>query len=456
MAAVGTARVGARRLAEPSTTIGMLLAATFMGTVSNNIVNVPLRVIATGLHVPVQSGVLVVSGFVLMLAVGMPLSGWVGDRFGRRRTLVVALGAMAAGTVGAALSPSLPVLVVFRAVQGLACAAIPPSVMAMLSTIYPATQRARLMSGWAAANGVGQAVGPPLGGALASLLGWRAIFWVLAPVTALVMLGCRAAVPADSGKPLRLHLSSATFLTAGATLLITAATLISQPAVPAVVTAAMGVAGALLVAAFVVVSLRAASPLIDPRLVIEARFLRSGVAAFCQMFCLGVLVVAVPLYVTGPLGRNPAVTGILVFVLPAMMALGSPVAGLLCDRFHPRMVLRSGLLVLAAAGVALGWYVRAGGTSLAVLIVVLAVSGAGVSLVQTPSATGATRSVAGRSGAALGLFNMLRFAGSALGAAWVAIVYPRGWLLVLFAGVAAMAFAGLAVNVVTRGRPAAA
>lgn len=433
----------------------MLLAATFMGTVSNNIVNVPLRQIALGLDVPVSAGVLVVSGFVLMLAVGMPISGWIGDRWGRKRTLVVALAAMTLGTVGAAFAASLPMLVAFRAVQGLACAAIPPSVMGMLSTNFAPELRAKLLSGWAAANGVGQAIGPPLGGVLASLLDWRAIFWVVAPVTGMVMLGCQAAVPADSGRPLRPHVPGAVFLTVGATLLITAATLVSQSGLPITFVAGAAVTGALLIAAYVAVSLRASTPLVDPHLLVEPRFVRSGVAACCQMFCVGVLAVAVPLYLTGQLGKSAAVTGALVFVLPATMAVGSPLVGLLCDRVQPRAVLRFGLAVLVAAGVLLGEYAHEGGRSLVVLALVLAVSGVGVALVQTPSATGATRSVAGHSGAALGLFNMLRFAGTALGAAWVAIVYPQGWLLLMFAGTAAAAAVGLAVNILVRRAPIA-
>jgi hypothetical protein len=67
-----------------------------------------------------------------------------------------------------------------------------------------------------------------------------------------------------------------------------------------------------------------------------------------------------------------------------------------------------------------------------------------VALIQTPAATGATTSPAGKVGAAIGLFNLIRFAGSALGAAWVAIVLPHDALLLLFAGCAAVALAGLA------------
>jgi MFS family permease len=154
----------------------------------------------------------------------------------------------------------------------------------------------------------------------------------------------------------------------------------------------------------------------------------------------------VPLYVTGTLGRTTTVTGLLVFALPATMAAGAPVVGLVSERLHPRKVLRAGLVLLVVVELALGWYVGTGHRSLPGLVAVLIAVGVGVALVQTPSATGATRSPAGRAGAALGLFNMMRFAGTALAAAWVAVTYPQGDLFLLFAGCAAVAAIGLLVS----------
>jgi MFS family permease len=135
---------------------------------------------------------------------------------------------------------------------------------------------------------------------------------------------------------------------------------------------------------------------------------------------------------------------VLVFGLPAAMALLAPAVGALCQRGRPRVVLRAGLLVLAAADVALGAATAAGTSSLGLLVVLLVGTGVGVALVQTPAATGATQSPAGRLGPALGVFNMMRFAGSALGAAWVAVVYPWDEPLLLFGGAAAVALLGFA------------
>ena len=427
--------------------LAALLGATVIGTLSNNILNVPLREITKDFHASVSAGVLVVSSFVLVLAAGMALAGWVGDRFGRSRTLTAALTLMTLAQVAAALAPSLGFLVAVRAVQGLACSAIPPSVMGMLAEIYPVKYRSRMMGAWAAANGAGQAVGPPLGGLLAQLWGWRSIFWALAPLTVLILVAGRR-LPQGRRHATRLHWQGAASLTFGATLVMTAATLVPQRGVPVGIDVVLGAAGLAFLALFVLVSRVADHPLIAPRLLVEARFLRSAIASFAQMFALMTVLVAVPLYVTGTLGRATATTGILVFTLPAAMAVLAPVVGALSDRLGPRVVMRWGLVVVAASCLSLGVYTAAAARSLPGLCALLALVGLGVALVQTPSATGATRSPAGRTGTALGVFNMTRFGGSALGAAWVAVVYPRNEMLLLFAGAAALLIAAVALSFV--------
>ncbi|TNC23435.1 MFS transporter [Amycolatopsis alkalitolerans] len=411
--------------------LGISLTATTLATIANNVVNVPLPEITGDFGVPLPSGVLAVTAFVLVLAATIPLAGWVGDRFGRRRVLTAALTLMTAGLLGAALAPTFAVLVACRAVQGLACAAVPATVMGTL-----ANGRAGAMGAWAAANGIGQAAGPPLGGLVSELLGWRAIFWLLAAVTALAAAGTGFLLPAGTPKRDPLHWPGALLLTTGAALVMLA------PQIPAGWAAA--VLGAVFLTVFVLVSNRSSHPLVAPKTLAEPRFLRSAFAVFAQMFCLGAVLVAVPLYVTGSLGYSTGLTGLIVFALPASLAVSAPLVGLLSDRTSPRRLLRAGLLALACVMVGVGAYLQASGQSLVVLAMLGVLTGAGIALVQTTSATGATRSPAGRAGAALGLFNLVRFAGSAFGAAWVAASYPDGVLL--FGGCAVVALCGLGLS----------
>jgi MFS family permease len=437
--------------------LAALLGATVLGTISNNIVNVPLRQIISDLDAPVTQGVLVASASVLVLAVAMPFTGWVSDRLGRRRTLVIALTVLLVGTIGAALAPTLSLLVISRGLQGLGCAAVPTAVMGTMARSFAPQHRNRVMGAWGAANGIGQAIGPPLGGLVADAFGWRAIFGALVPVTVGVLILTLWVVPHDDGHKARIDWLGVSALTVGVALLMTAATAAPQPYVPVWLPVAGAVLGPASLVGFVLAGLRRAAPFIDPRLLVETRWLRSATAVFVQQSSLAAVLVAVPLYLTGVVGLSVSVTGLLVFSLPLVWAVAAPLVGLLADRVGPRPVLRSGLGLLAVVDIGLAVVLAAGVTHLAPLIALMVAAGTAIALVQTPALTGATRSPAGQRGTGLGLFNMMRFVGAASGTAAVAAAWPNG-LFWLFAACGAVALGGLVVSFLGRelfDRPAA-
>ena len=423
-----------------------LLSVTVLGTMCNNIVNVPLRSIATGLDAPLPSAVLLVSAFALTLAVAMPLTGWLGDRFGMKPTLIAAVTLMLGAQALAALAPSLPALVVLRGLQGLACSAIPPMVMGMLSAYHP-DRRLQMMAAWAAANGVGQAVGPPVGGLVSDAWGWRMIFVLLALACVVVLVLLWWLVPAVPPRASRLDVRGAFLLTVGVGLVLVTITIVSQRTATslAIVT---GVGGVAFLVGYGLVSRGRSTAMIPLSVLVESRFLRSTAAAFGQMFCLGTVLVALPLLFTGPLGMSTGVAGALLFILPGVMAVAAPASSRLSRTYGPRRILRTGLTIIVA-GTALTGLVAASGSSTEVAIVLTAmlmVLGFGMALVQTPAAAGATSSPAGRYGAAVGLFSMIRFSGSATAAAWVALVYPTGSMLLLFSGCSVVALLALAAS----------
>jgi EmrB/QacA subfamily drug resistance transporter len=437
--------------------LAALLGATVLGTISNNIVNVPLRQIISDLEAPVTQGVLVASASVLVLAVAMPFTGWISDRLGRRRTLVLALTVLLVGTIGAAVAPTLSLLVISRGLQGLGCAAVPTAVMGTLARSFAPQHRNRVMGAWGAANGVGQAIGPPLGGLVADAFGWRAIFGALVPVTVGVLILTLRVVPRDDGHSARIDWVGLSALTVGVALLMTAATAAPQPGVPVWLPVAGVVLGLASLVGFVIAGLRRAAPFIDPRLLVETRWLRSAIAVFVQQSSLAAVLVAVPLYLTGVVGLSLSVTGLLVFSLPLVWAVAAPVVGLLADRIGPRPVLRTGLGLLALVDVGLAVVLAAGVTHLAPLIALMVAAGTAIALVQTPALTGATRSPAGQRGTGLGLFNMMRFVGAASGTAAVAAAWPDG-LFWLFAACGVVALGGLVISFIGRelhDRPAA-
>jgi MFS family permease len=308
------------------------------------------------------------------------------------------------------------------------------------------------MGAWGAANGIGQAVGPPIGGFVAGAFGWRAIFGALIPLTVAVLVLTLRVVPPDAGHRTRIDARGAGSLTLGVALLMLAATAAPQHGVPPWLPAAGALFGVVALVVFVVGSLRRPEPFIDPRLLIEMRWLRSAAGVFAQQGSLAAVLVAVPLYLTGVVGLSVAVTGLLVFALPLVWALLAPLVGVLADRVGPRPVLRTGLGILVAVDVGLAAVLGSGTHRLLPVAALLVAAGAGIALVQTPALTGATRSPAGQRGTGLGLFNMMRFIGAAVGTAAVAATWPDS-LAWLFAGCGLVSAAGLALSFLGREMP---
>lgn len=417
-----------------------LLIGTFAGTVNNQVVNVPMDAILAGLEIPLSNGVFIVVAFNLSFAVLMPLSGWVGDRLGRRRLFCWAMVGIAAGAVGSALAPTLPALITFRILQGAATAAMLPGVMSMIASLFQSERRGHALGLWAAVNGAGQAVGPTMGGLFADWFGWRSIFWPAVPLALLSVVLTLWLVPRDLPKPSRLEWRGALLLTLSALFCLGAATLISPLGVASPYVWGTLLLGILATVTYILVERGNPAAFFPPGLMLEPRYLRSTLGAFAQMFCLGATLLGVPLALVQIHGLSTATTGLIILALPLAMTVLAPAAGLATSRYSPRLTMRSGLVVLVASEIALAIYLGNGLDPGIGLIIALAAVGAGVAFVQTPTATGATRSRAGERGAGLGLFNSARFGGSALGASWVATAEGAGYGLVfgVCAGIALM------------------
>ena len=363
---------------------------------------------------------LFVVAFLLTFAAAMPLAGWIGDRFGRRRVYCAALIGTAILLAGAAaLAPSLPVLVMWRSFGGVAAAAFAPAVMGLIAWLFGPARRARAVGAWAAVNGIGQAMGPSLGGLIAGNWGWRWVFVPLIPIALIGLAGTLRWIPAFPGRPMRLDVLGAATLTMGSAGIILGLSMFGKSGVPVGMAWASLAVSVLVLAWFTVHCLRVRVPFVDVRLLTESRFARSSVASFAQMFCLGTALLAVPLRLSAT-GVSTTTAGMILFSLPAVMAVLAPLIGRITDRVGARRVLQC-IDGRAITPCALAAVLGANDPDPWLVAGVLAVTGAGIAAVQTPAATGSTRSPAGAQGTGLGVFNLIRFGRSAVGAASVTI-----------------------------------
>jgi MFS family permease len=429
-----------------------LLGTTTLGTLSSTIMNAPVNSIAADLGASPSQIVLAVSAFTIAMVVFAPPAGWLCERFGATRVLIASLALMVLAQAGASLASSVQVLVAMRALQGVACSAVPPAVQQTLVTLWPG-RGSRVMAAWASAIGVGQAIGPPVGGLVADTVGWRFVFAGHAVLSALLALLLMRAVPAVGARRVPMHVSGMVLLIAGVGAVLSALTWAGQDG-PVSAEAAMVVLGVGLLALCALVSRHSERALVEPWLLGEMRYVRSTAAALTMMAALGVVLVTVPLFLGREYGMQPAAIGAITFTLAGSMALFAPVSSRIADRVSARRVLHGGLLALAAG---LCLLAVVGDTARAQaptgwLVAILVMTGCAIGAVQSSAAFGVMRSPAATRGSALGIHHMMRFFGLACGYAWVAGTYPSGSLYLVYGGPALLAIAAFLLTFV--GSPA--
>jgi EmrB/QacA subfamily drug resistance transporter len=159
----------------------------YMTVVDSTIIYTALPSLARDFHQNLAAAQWVTLSYLLTLAVVVPSSGWIGDRFGTRRTYLLALLLFTIASALCGLSDSLLQLIIFRAIQGIGGGLIAPVGQAMLFRTYPPERRARAAGMLALGTSLGPATGPVLGGVLVTELSWRWCFYVNVPLGIIVL-----------------------------------------------------------------------------------------------------------------------------------------------------------------------------------------------------------------------------------------------------------------------------
>jgi len=151
----------------PWVAMGVVVIGTFMSILDSTIINVALPQIGLDLHQP-ENIEWIVTAYLLALAVAQPATGWLADKFGRKRIFVWSMGLFSLGSLAAALAPNLGFLIGFRVLQGLGGGAMMPVGLAMIYELFPPDKRGGAMGIWGIAAMTGPAIGPVLGGFIGS------------------------------------------------------------------------------------------------------------------------------------------------------------------------------------------------------------------------------------------------------------------------------------------------
>src|SRR3954462_15518448 len=156
--------------------------AVFMVTLDNLVVTTAIPVLREDLHASLSGLQWTVNAYTLTFAVLLLTGAALGDRFGRRRLLVIGIAIFSAASAAAALAPSILALDVARAAQGLGGAIVMPLTLTILSASVPAERRGVALGIWGRISGLAIAFGPLVGGAIVTGISWHWIFWLNVPI----------------------------------------------------------------------------------------------------------------------------------------------------------------------------------------------------------------------------------------------------------------------------------
>ncbi|MDN4598591.1 MFS transporter [Leifsonia virtsii] len=386
-------------------------------TLDGSALNLALPRIADDLNAQAGGISWVVDAYTLPLASLLLLGGSLGDRVGAERLFRVGAIGFAAASAACALSPSIGVLIACRAAQGVFAALLLPMVLALVGKSFDDPgHRSTAVNMMTVFGGAGMAVGPFLGGLLTDTAGWRAVFWLTAPIAiAAAALVGRADHPRARRDRPRLDLAGQLIGTAGLVAVVAGLIEAGRDA-SAPLTWILLLGGVLLLAVFVLVEHRAKAPIMPLGVFRSPGFAGAVVGGFAFQFGAYGLQFFLALYIQTAWGVSALTGGLLL----GSFALGTILAGVLVNpallrRGNRRMILiGSGaaaagtLMLLGALGVQQWW----------VLVTAEFVVGAGTAIYSTALNRTASVSLGAESaGLASGIYNTSRQVGQAVGIA---------------------------------------
>jgi EmrB/QacA subfamily drug resistance transporter len=400
-------------------------AAVFMATLDNLVVTTALPVIRKDLHATIESLEWTVNAYTLTFAVLLLTGAALGDRFGRRRMLVVGLAIFTLASAAAALAPSAGALIAARAVQGVGGAIITPLTLTILSAGVPANRRGAFIGAWSGIAGLAVAFGPLVGGAVVSGISWHWIFWLNVPIGLALIPLARVRLQETYGPSSRLDLPGLALASAGLFGIVWGLVRGNGQGWASTEIVSALTAGAIVLAAFVLWELRAEAPMLPMRFFRNRVFALANVASLLMFFGMFGSIFLLSQFFQTVQGYSPFGSGLRILPWTIMPMFVAPIAGALSDRIGGSRLMGIGL-TLQGSGLAALAGISAPTTPYWQLVAPFMVSGIGMAMFWAPVANVVLAAVRKEEeGQASGAQNAIRELGGVFGVAVLASVWSH-------------------------------
>jgi len=362
----------------------VVVLGTIMAILDTTIVAVALDTLAKDFHVSVSTIQWVTTGYLLALAVVIPVSGWAVHRLGAKPVYIGSLVLFVLGSVLCGLAWSATALIVFRVLQGVGGGMIMPVGQTIMAQSAGPNRMSRVMALIGIPTLLGPILGPVVGGAIVTNFSWRWIFFVNVPIgIAAIIAAVRLLPKSTKDREHRFDLWGFLMLSPGLALLVYGLSQVGERggfSSPTVLWSVL--LGVVLIVGFVFRSLRAPEPLMDMGLFKRRNFSIASISIFLVGATLYAGMFLLPLYYQIVRGESPWVAGLLLAPQGIGAALVMTFAAKLSDKYGPRAVVPLGMILLAAGTLV---YTQVSATSsYVVLTLALFVRGVGLGFGMMP------------------------------------------------------------------------
>ncbi|HAF62343.1 MAG TPA: hypothetical protein DCK95_08455 [Anaerolineaceae bacterium] len=400
-------------------TLSALLVGTLIGTMGNSIVSIALPSLMDYYSISLNQAVWSLTLYTLTFSVLIPVFGSLSKSIGFLKLFTGGMVLVIFASFFCIFAPNFTVFLIARILIGVGVATVLPTIMGVISLYFPVEIQGKATGYWALVNSLGHAFGPIIGGFLLGHFSWQSIFWINIPLAAISIIIALKVFPTDIRIPNR------NFDWSGAAAMIlfvfSAMLSISQGS-----EIGFGASSTMILMASAILSLlylmvhehRTENPFIDLKLFKKRDYISSIAPISLQAFTQFGLLVSLPIFLINIHGIENQVAGLIIMSMTIMMAITSPIAGRITDKWSARGICLIGtILVGLSASIMLifrtvelefwGWFS---------FISCLMLFGMGFGMIQSGSTVAAIKaSPKENSGTATGFFHMIRFISGSLG-----------------------------------------
>ncbi|OGN98786.1 MAG: hypothetical protein A2Z71_00425 [Chloroflexi bacterium RBG_13_50_21] len=398
---------------------GVLIAVgigTFMTALDTSVVNTVLPVIGKNFNEVISNVEWVVTIYLLVLS-GLLLSfGRLGDMRGHKTIYLSGFGIFIAGSLLSGMAPNVALLIAFRGLQALGAAMLSANSPAILTKSFPAQQRGQALGLQATMTYLGLTAGPALGGWLASLFGWRVVFYINLPVGLAAIWLSYHFIPSDTSQKRTEqfdYLGAVTFMLGLGSLLLG----LNQgeqwgwTSIPILI---LLLAAFIFLSVFIYIEMHVKQPMLDLSLFKKLPFSMTAASAVINYIGVYSSIFLMPYYLIQGRGFSSAQAGLILTAQPVVMAVIAPISGTLSDRIGTRLPAVFGMAVLSS-GLFLVSRLTAQ-SSIGTIMLALAVIGLGTGAFISPNNSALMGSAPkSRQGIAAGILATSRNFGMVLG-----------------------------------------